>query len=143
VDKCFEKYRKIIYGYEADVRSAMNLAGVDLQLQICPYRNAENELKTKYMYSIRVSRSEVAGLNEVICARSHGLVRQVTRLRFTCQLAQTGTNLAISEIIDHVGNVPRNCCLFIYGLHNGTVNIVDKLATSIAGMMSDDCWDDE
>jgi len=105
----FEKYRKIIYGYEADVRSAMNLAEADLQLQICPYRNAENELKTKYMYSIGVSRSYVAGLTkssvwtyEVICALSHGLVRHATRLLFTCQLAQTGTNLIIPEIIDHV-----------------------------------------
>ena len=80
---------------------------------------------------------------EVICALSHGLVRQATRLLFTCQLAQTGTNLAISEIIDHVRNVPGNCCLIIYGLYNGTVNIVDKLATSVVGMMSDDCCDEK
>ena len=45
VVKHFEKYRKIIYGYEADVRSAMNLAKADLQSQICPYRDAENEFK--------------------------------------------------------------------------------------------------
>jgi len=57
---------------------------------------------------------------EVICALSHGLVRQATRLLFTCQPAQTGTNLATSEIIDHVRNVPGNCCLIIYGLHNGS-----------------------
>jgi hypothetical protein len=142
VDKHFEKYRKIIYRYEADVRSAMNLAKADLQLQICPYRNRENELKAKYMYSIIVPFLR-RWTFEVICALSHSLVREATRLRFACQPAQTGTILAISEIIDHVGNVPGNCCLFIYGLHNGTVNIVDKLATWIVGIMSDDCWDEK
>jgi hypothetical protein len=47
------------------------------------------------------------------------------------------------KIIDHVGNVPGNCCLFVYGLHNGTVNVVEKVATSIVGMMSADCCDEK
>jgi hypothetical protein len=50
---------------------------------------------------------------------------------------QTATNALYS--ID--GIVSYNRRLFIYGLHNGTVNILGKLETSIDGMMSDDGWE--
>jgi len=93
------------------------------------------------MYIIRGSRSYVAGLTKSP-VRFHTVLFAKPRGSDSPASLPKQKRTSISAIIDHVGKVPRICCLFIYGLHNSTVNIADKLATSIVGM-GDDCCDEK
>lgn len=108
------------------------------QRRICNYRSVRTETqevswKQNTRTALECPVLTSLDLRSHLCAFTRSCC-QATRRRSTCQLAQTGTNLAITEIIDHVGNVPGNCCLLIYGLHNGsqyrgqTCNV--------------DCWDE-